>query len=129
MCRWDARQWTGRLIPHLDINADMGNFVHAVPQRPPGQHYIAEGSTCSWTEYIHLWSEITGPRAGYKQVTLDELMAATPDEEFGREVGDMFLLRAEDIRKVRTELPLLWHQLLDDFVGGISEWVKRRKCE
>jgi hypothetical protein len=116
-----------RPVPHLDVNADMGNFVYAVSQRPPGQHYMAEGSTCSWTEYIQLWSEITGQRAAYKQITLDELMAATPDKEFGREVGDMFsyssepgydggleLLKAADIRKVRIELAFLWHQLIND---------------
>lgn len=108
-----------RPVPHLDVNADMGAFVYAVSQRPPGQQYMAEGSTCSWSEFVRLWSETTGQRAVYKQVTLDELIAATPDKEFGREVGDMFtycsepgydggldLLKAEDIRKAGVDCPM-----------------------
>jgi hypothetical protein len=107
-----------RPVPHLDVNADMGSFVYAVSQRPPGQHYMAEGSTCSWTEYMQLWSEITGQRAVYKQVMLDELLTVILDKEFGREVGDMFsycsepgydggldLLKAADIRTVCLSLP------------------------
>lgn len=102
------------LVPHLDVNADTGNFIYAVSQRPAGGHYMAEGSTCSWSEFMQLWSEITGLKASYKQVTLDDMVATAPDKEFGREVADMFsycsgpgydgamdLIKAGDIVKVR----------------------------
>lgn len=101
-------------IPHLDVNRDAGNFVYAVSKMPPGKHYMAEGTTCSWPEYLRLFTSITGIPAEYKQVPLAQLIDAVPDPEFGREVGDMFLystdpgydggdktlLRAADIRKV-----------------------------
>lgn len=102
-------------VPHLDVNADMGGFVYAVSKLPPGKSYMAEGTTCSWSEYMRLWSEVTGKPARYQQITLQQMIDESPDKEFGREVGDMFLyssepgydggdeslLKAEDIRKVR----------------------------
>lgn len=98
---------------HLDVNADTGNFVYAVHQMPPGKSYMACGTTCSWTDFIGLWSKITGIPATYKQVTSEEMIAATLDRMAGEEVVDMFsytsepgydggmdLLFSEDIRKV-----------------------------
>lgn len=88
---------------------------------PPGKSYMAEGTTCSWSEYVRLWSEVTGVPMTYKQVTLDEMIEEAPDKEFGREVADMFayssdpgydggdatVLKAEDIRKVGDDSALL----------------------
>jgi hypothetical protein len=82
-------------VPHLDVNADTGNFVYAVSQRPPGGHYMAEGTTCSWSDWIRIWGEITNQKSSYKQVTLQQMIEATPDKEFGREVADMFLYTTE----------------------------------
>lgn len=75
---------------------------------------MAEGTTCSWTEYMRLWSKVTGNPARYEQVSLQEFIDSSPDKEFGREVGDMFLyssapgydggdstlLKAADMREV-----------------------------
>ncbi|OKL56785.1 hypothetical protein UA08_07798 [Talaromyces atroroseus] len=113
------------LIPHLDVNRDTGNFVYAVSKMPPGNHYLAEGTTCSWSEYIRLFTSITGIPAQYKQTTLAGMMEAVLDREFGREVGDMLLystdpgydggdktiLKATDIRRV----------------GSLSSVIKRRE--
>jgi hypothetical protein len=101
-------------VPHLAVNADTGNFVYAISKLPPGKSYMAEGTTCSWSEYMRLWSSITGVAASYKQITLQQFIEASPDKEFGKEAGDMFayssdpgydgsdatLLEAADIRKV-----------------------------
>lgn len=103
-----------KAVLHLDVNADTGPFVYAVSKMPPGNDYMAEGSTCSWTEYLCIWSEITGVKAAYRQVGLEEFIENEGDREFGREAGDMFdyssepgydggdsgLLKAEDLRKV-----------------------------
>lgn len=101
-------------VPHLDVNTDMGNFVYAVSQMPPGKSYMACGTACSWSEYMSMWAKINSKNGSYRQITLDELAEAAADAEFGREVGDMFsystdpgydgndksLLTAQDIRDV-----------------------------
>ena len=101
-------------VPHLDVNADTGNFVYAVSKLPAGKSYMCEGSTCSWSEFLRIWGEINGVKTRYQQVTLEQFIERSPDKEFGKETGDMWsynsdpgydggdetLLKAEDIRKV-----------------------------
>ena len=101
-------------FPHLDVNADMGNFVYAVSQLPPGKSYMAEGSTCSWPEYLGLWGDFNEVKTKYLEVSEEDFVQASPDEEFGIEAGqiwrysskpghdggDKTLLKASDIRKV-----------------------------
>jgi hypothetical protein len=132
-------------VPHLDVNADMGNFVWAVCQMPPGRSYMAEGTTCSWSEYLRFWSHVTGARARYQQITLQQMVDAVPDKEFGREIADMFsyssgpgydggdasLLKAADIEKVRCNLPsrptvdefdiIGWHPVPNDDARELDE--------
>lgn len=139
-----------RVVPHLDVNADTGNFVYAVSQRPPGQHYMAEGVTCSWSEYMRIWGEVTGQKAVYKQVTAEEMIALTPDKDFGVEVADMFtynndpgydggmdLIRAEDLRKVRLQFVVSSysltnskgrHRLSYDGPEGVHEQARLEQC-
>lgn len=104
-------------VPHLDVVADLGNFVYAVSKMPPGKSYMAAGSNCSWTGYMKLWSEVNLTPAHYRQITLEDLIDKLDDKEFGRELGYMFaystepgydggdrqLLWAEDIRNVSFE--------------------------
>jgi hypothetical protein len=104
-------------VPHLEVNKDTGNYVYAIAQLPPGKSYMAEGSTCSWSEYMRVWSKITGASGTYQQITVDQLTQASPDREFGAELADMFayssepgydggdasLLKAADIRKVQSQ--------------------------
>ncbi|KAK1138549.1 hypothetical protein N8T08_002405 [Aspergillus melleus] len=129
-------------VPHFDVNTDMGTFVYAVSRMPPGKAYLAEGTTCNWSEYLALWSKVTSVEAEYRQVSLQELIDGTPDKEFGREVGDMLLystdpgydggdeglLKAEDMRKAGIECPMTtleefmkkedWSEVLRKFGRG-----------
>lgn len=102
-------------IPHFDPVGDMGNFVYAVHQLPPGKAYMAAGTTCSWTDFLATWGRISGYCVRYKEVTQEQMIAATPDTDAGIEVAHMFsyssdpgydgameLLTADDIRKVRN---------------------------
>ncbi|PYH36896.1 NmrA-like family protein [Aspergillus neoniger CBS 115656] len=116
-------------VPHLDVNADLGNFVYAVSKMPPGKSYMACGSHCSWAEYMRIWGRVNSVPASYRQIALEELMKKTPDTEFGREVGDMFtystdpgydggdkeLLTAEDIRNAGIECPMT----------SLKDWVEK----
>lgn len=96
----------------------MGNFVHAVSRMPPGKGYMAESSTCSWSEYMQTWSRVTGRDGRYEQVSVDDMIEATQDRACGEELADMFaytsdpgydggddtLLTAADMRKVGCAL-------------------------
>jgi hypothetical protein len=106
------------LVPHLDVVTDLGNFVYAVSKMPPGQSYMAAGTSCSWKDYMKLWEKVNSTAARYKHISLEELIEKLPDKEFGREVGYMFaysttpgydggngkLITAEDIRNVSSML-------------------------
>ena len=101
-------------IPQLQSSKDMGNFVFAVSQMPPGKSYLAEGTTLTWTEYAQTWSRVTGINLPYKRQTSQQLIDASPDREFGIVLASMFsylsepgydggatdLLKAEDLKKV-----------------------------
>lgn len=102
-------------VPHFDPSGDMGNFTYAVSQMPPGKAYMAEGSTCTWPEFLETWAQVTGKTATYRQVTPEEMIEATGERDTGIEVAYMFsyssnpgynggmdLLTAADIRKVRS---------------------------
>lgn len=113
-----------RLVQHFSPVDDMGNFTYAVSQMPPGKAYMAEGTTCSWTDWLKTWADITGAAASYKQVTHDEMVAASGDVDLGIEVaymysyasdpgydGGMDLLTAGDIRKSGIDCPMTsWEQ-------------------
>lgn len=101
------------MVPHLDPVGDLGNFVYAVSQMPPGKSYMAAGTFCTWPEWIETWGRINNVSVKYRQVTPDEMTAATPDRDAGIETGYMFsytsdpgydggmdLLTAKDIEKV-----------------------------
>ncbi|EWG55736.1 hypothetical protein FVEG_13687 [Fusarium verticillioides 7600] len=116
------------LAPHLDPVGDLGNFTYAVYQMPPGKAYMAEGTTCTWPEWIETWGRINNVPVRYRQVTPDEMTAATPDRDAGIETGYMFsytsdpgydggmkLLRAKDIREAGIDCPMTsW-----------EEWAKK----
>ena len=102
-------------IPHFDPVGDMGSFVYAVYQMRQwrGKEYMAEGTTCTWPEWIAAWSEVTGRPAKYRHISREAMMEECGSEDFGGEIADMFdyssepgydggkaLLRAEDLRKV-----------------------------
>ncbi|EAQ88704.1 hypothetical protein CHGG_05323 [Chaetomium globosum CBS 148.51] len=106
-------------IPHLDVNADTGNFVYAVHQMPPGKHYMA-GEYLSWSEFAQVWAKVTGATIRYREISFDEMVKQVPDRDLGIEVGLMFeyssepgydggmdVLKAEDLRKAGIDCPML----------------------
>ncbi|KAH8881212.1 NAD(P)-binding protein [Thozetella sp. PMI_491] len=117
-------------VPHLDVNADTGNFVYAVHQMPPGLAYMAEGTTCPWPEWIAAWSKAVGVPASYKQVSREEMIKSAEDDvDFGIEVTTMFsymsnpgydggmaLVTAADMVKAGIECPMT----------SIDEWMAKQ---
>ncbi|KAK4662351.1 uncharacterized protein QC763_700420 [Podospora pseudopauciseta] len=107
-----------KLVPQLDVNRDIGNFVYAVSQMPPGKAYMA-GEYLSFRDWAAAWGRVTGATIEYKEVTIDEMVAETPDKPCGLEValmysyssdpgydGGMELLTAEDIQKAGIDCPI-----------------------
>ncbi len=103
-------------ISHLEVNVDTGPFVYAVSQMPPGKTYIAEGTRCTWPDFLQTWGEVNKVSTKYQEITLEQFIEAAPDKEFGAEAGDMFvyasdpgydggdpsILKAADIEKVNS---------------------------
>lgn len=108
-----------KLVPHLDVVADTGTFVYAVAQRPPGGHYMAAGTSCSWAAWLQTWLRATDQQGRYEQVTMQQMIDDAADPEFGREIAGMFtytsdpgydggikLITAQDMRKEGIECPM-----------------------
>ncbi|GKT45793.1 NmrA-like family domain-containing protein 1 [Colletotrichum spaethianum] len=115
-------------IPHFAPASDMGNFTYAVSQMPPGKAYMAEGTTCTWPQFLETWAKVTGVKADYKQISPEEMIEMTGERDTGIEVAYMFsyssdpgydggmdLLTAADLRKNGIGCPMTtW-----------EEWVKQ----
>ncbi|KZL81467.1 NmrA-like family protein [Colletotrichum incanum] len=108
-----------KLIPHFAPASDMGHFTYAVSQMPPGKAYMAEGTTCTWPQFLETWSKVTGVKANYKQISPEEMIEATGEQDTGIEVAYMFsyssdpgydggmdLLTAADLRKSGIDCPM-----------------------
>ncbi|GKT61854.1 NmrA-like family protein [Colletotrichum tofieldiae] len=108
-----------KLIPHFAPASDMGNFTFAVSQMPPGKAYMAEGTTCTWPQFLETWARVTGVRANYKQILPEDMIEATGERDTGIEVtymfsyssdpgydGGMNLLTAADLRKTGIDCPM-----------------------
>lgn len=110
-----------KTVPHLAVNEDTGNFVYAVSKIPGGNGYMAEGQTCTWPEYMRIFSKVTGRVGRYEQVSVEQMVEDAPDRWFGEEIAEMFaysdepgydggdetLLKAAVLREVcRRGLPL-----------------------
>ncbi|KAK2063555.1 NmrA-like family protein [Colletotrichum caudatum] len=106
-------------IPHFAPASDMGNFTYAVSQMPPGKAYMAEGTTCTWPQFLETWAKVTGVKADYERVSPAEMIEATGERDTGIEVtymfsyssdpgydGGMDLLTAADLRKAGIECPM-----------------------
>ena len=105
-------------VPHLDVRSDMDNFVWAVSQMPAGESYMAAGSYCGFAEYSRLWAEVTGRKARYRQIGLEELVElASDDKEFGAELGAMYVY-ADEVGYDGGDGSLLWAQDIEK----VSRW-------
>lgn len=82
----------GKPVPHLDPGKDMGRFVYAVYQLSSwcGREYMAEGTACTWPEWLAAWSKAAGVSAQYRQVTREDMIRTCGDNDFGGEIADMF---------------------------------------
>ncbi len=71
------------------VPSDTGNFVKALSQLPPGKHLLGFGDLLTWTEYVKLWSKITGFPAAFEKSTVADMVKIAPGGR-GEEIGETF---------------------------------------
>jgi len=72
----------------LVVPTDAGNFVKALTKVEPGTNLLAFGDLLPWSDYVKLWSKITGIPASFEKSTVEELDKIAPGG-YGEEIGEM----------------------------------------
>lgn len=73
----------------LIVPSDAGAFAKALTKVAPGKNVLAFGDLMPWSEYVALWSKITGVRAAFENSTVEDMDKAAPGG-FGVEMGEMY---------------------------------------
>lgn len=73
----------------LVVPSDAGNFVKALTQVPAGKTLLAFGDRMTWTDYVKLWSKITGVNARLEKTTVAEHAKLAPGG-YGEEIAEMY---------------------------------------
>jgi hypothetical protein len=76
-------------MPLIVTHRDIGPFVKALTDMPPGKEIVAVSEYMTFPEYIELWGRINGVKAEYKEITRAELFEGVP-EPLASEIGDSF---------------------------------------
>lgn len=74
--------------------ADTGEFVKALIKLPPRTTLLAYGDLITLTEYVNLWSRITGVPSKLESATVDDHDALMPGG-WGREIGETYAYMQE----------------------------------
>ncbi|KAH7413108.1 hypothetical protein BKA64DRAFT_771082 [Cadophora sp. MPI-SDFR-AT-0126] len=85
---------TGDVPVPLIVPSDAGKFVKALSQVSSGKNLLAFGDLMTWSEYVALWSKITGLPAKFEQSTVDALDKLAPGG-YGEEIGEMYAYMQE----------------------------------
>jgi len=62
--------------------------VKALTKVAPGKNLLAFGDLLSWSDYVKLWSKITGVPASFEKSTVEEMDKLAPGG-YGEEIGEM----------------------------------------
>lgn len=73
----------------LVVPSDTGHFVKALTQLPAGTNLMAFGDRLTWSDYVKLWSKITGVPATFEKTTVAKHSELAPGG-FGEEMGEMY---------------------------------------
>jgi hypothetical protein len=100
-------------FPFVDTHRDTGSFVKALVDLPPGKDLLGVSQSMTWLEWMKLWGNILGVKAGFKKVSGDEFFKNVPEplkkelwdtydyvEEFGYTGGDPEVLTPEQVSSV-----------------------------
>lgn len=73
----------------LVVPSDAGHFVKALTQVPAGTNLIAFGDRLTWSDYVKLWSKVTGIPATFEKSTVLEHSKIAPGG-YGEEMAEMY---------------------------------------
>jgi hypothetical protein len=65
--------------PFVVTQRDTGAFVKALVDAPPGKDLLGVSQTMTWPEWMKLWGDILGVKAGYKQISTEEFFKDVPE--------------------------------------------------
>lgn len=73
----------------LVVPSDAGHFVKALTQLPAGTNLIAFGDRLTWSDYVRLWSRVTGVPATFEKTTVAEHSELALGG-YGEEMAEMY---------------------------------------
>ncbi|KFY54197.1 hypothetical protein V497_07886 [Pseudogymnoascus sp. VKM F-4516 (FW-969)] len=73
----------------LVVPSDAGNFVKALTRLPAGTNLMAFGDRLTWSDYVKLWSKVTGVPATFEKATVLEHSNLAPGG-YGEEMAEMY---------------------------------------
>jgi len=134
---------SGNVPIPLVVPTDAGEFVKALTKVAPGKNVLAFGDLLLWSDYVKLWSKITGVPAAFEHSTVETMDKLAPGG-YGEEIGEMYayaqdfgywakddtsVVFAKDVSfnmpGFRTVLTFLFLQLgVDIPVTSIEEYIK-----
>ena len=79
---------SGDVPTPLIVPTDAGNFAKALTKVAPGKNLLAFGDLLLWSDYVKLWSKITGVPASFEKSTVKALDEIAPGG-YGEEIGEM----------------------------------------
>jgi hypothetical protein len=66
-------------IPFVVTHKDTGAFVKALVDLPPGTDLLSVSEQMTWPKWTEAWSDTLKVKATFKQVSVDEFWAGTPE--------------------------------------------------
>ena len=63
--------------------------MKALTKVPPGKHVLAFGDLLLWSDYVKLWSKVTGVPAAFEHSTVATVDKLAPGG-YGEEIGEMY---------------------------------------
>lgn len=73
----------------LFVPTETGKFVHALANETPGKNLLAYSDLLKWSDYVKLWSSITGVPAAFEHSTVEVMNQLAPGG-YGEEIGEMY---------------------------------------
>jgi hypothetical protein len=80
---------SGNVPIPLIVPSDAGHFVKALTKVSPGKNVLAFADMLLWSDYVKLWSKITGVPAAFEHSTVEAMNKFAPGG-YGEELGEMY---------------------------------------